>query len=56
MPTGDIWRELRASLIGDEDTTKEINKSDNEISDEDLNMIIESLNKTIDYLESLQDE
>ena len=48
MPTGDIWRELRASLIGDE--------SDNEISDEDLNMIIESLNKTIDYIESLQDE
>lgn len=48
MPTGDIWRELRASLIGDE--------SDNEISEEDLNMIIESLNKTIDYIESLQDE
>lgn len=48
MPTGDIWRELRASLIG--------NESDNEISDEDLNMIIDSLNKTIDYIESLQDE
>lgn len=56
MSTGDILRELRASLIGEKDTMKEINESDNEISEEDLNNIIESLNKTIDYIVSLQDE